>query len=373
MEPYTVIDLFAGCGGASLGFKQAGFGLTAAVELNPIASSSYAQNHPEATLLINDLKLLSTHDILEAARLDVGQCTVIMGCPPCQGFSRHRLKGAGLTDPRNSLVAVFAELVSTMLPAFFVFENVPGLLRTGESPWYSAKDRLAEAGYQISEGIINVLDYGVPQRRRRFAAVGCRLSKVDIDLPFKTHRRPTDTNDLPPWRTVRDAIGELPPLGNGERSSDDPLHFAAIHRDTTLRRFQCIPHDGGSRSSLPAEMQLKCHREYRGHQDVYGRLYWDRPANTLTGGCIQPSKGRFLHPEQDRALTLREAARLQSFPDDYRFAGNKQQIALQIGNAVPPPLAFAIAVRIKEALINRRYSAKGANNSYTSALSLSSA
>lgn len=373
MEPLTVIDLFAGCGGASLGFKQAGFEILAAVESDHIAASTYAVNHPEARLFVNDIRLLSAQDILDGAHSNVGRCTAVIGCPPCQGFSRHRLKCAGQNDPRNSLATVFAELVSTMLPTFFVFENVPGILKTSESPWYSAKDKLTDAGYVIAEGLINAVDYGVPQNRRRFAAIGCRLSGINVMLPLKTHRRPTDGGDLPPWRTVRNAIGDLPPLENGQHSQDDLLHYAPIHRETTLRRFQCIPHDGGSRSSLPVEMQLNCHKGYRGHLDVYGRLYWNRPANTLTGGCIQPSKGRFLHPDQDRAITLREAVRMQGFPDDYQFVGNKQQIALQVGNALPPPMAFAIAAGIDKALINRDHSAKGDNSLYTSALSLSSA
>jgi len=372
MEPLTVIDLFAGCGGASLGFKQAGFKILAAVESDDIAASAYAANHPEAKLFMNDIRLLSAQDILDGAHSNVGRCTAVIGCPPCQGFSRHRLKGVGRNDPRNSLPIVFAELVSTMLPTFFVFENVPGILKTSESPWYSAKDKLTDAGYMITEGLINAVDYGVPQKRQRFAAIGCRLSGINVTLPLKTHRRPTDSGDLLPWRTVRNAIGDLPPLENGQGSTNDPLHCAPIHGEATLERFQCIPHDGGSRSSLPVEMQLNCHKGYGGHPDVYGRLYWNRPSNTITGGCIQPSKGRFLHPNQDRAITLREAARLQGFPDDYLFAGNKQQMALQVGNALAPPLAYAIAVGINEALSNRDYSLNAASNSYTSAFSLSS-
>lgn len=373
MESNTFIDLFAGCGGASLGFKRAGFVLKAAVELDPVGCRSYASNHLETALLINDIRLLSAQDILEKAGLNVGQCTVILGCPPCQGFSRHRLKGSGLDDPRNSLVTVFAEIVSSMHPAFFVFENVPGILKFHESPWYAAKESLTASGYRIVEGIVNAADYGTPQRRRRFTAIGCRLPLVIVDMPpNKTHRDPREGGILPPWRTVRDAISDLPPLGNGEQCVNDPLHCASIHSQATLDRIRCIPHDGGSRRSLPSEMQLECHKKHSGHLDVYGRLWWDKVANTITSGCILPSKGRFLHPEQDRGITLREAARLQGFPDDYRFEGNKQQIALQIGNAVPPSLAHVIALRIKEALDNRAYSVKGANNPYTSSLSSSS-
>jgi len=369
MGSNTFIDLFAGCGGASLGFKQAGFVLKAAVELDPITCRSYADNHPEAALLINDIKLLSAQDILDKAGLDVGQCTVVLGCPPCQGFSRHRLKDSGFGDPRNPLVTVFAEMVISMLPAFFVFENVPGILKIRKSPWHASKERLTASGYNIVEGVVDAADYGVPQRRRRFTAIGCRLPAVIVDIPPKTHSDPREGGVLPSWRTVRDAIGDLPPLGNGEQGGNDPLHCASTHSQATLNRFRYIPHDGGSRSSLPHEMQLDCHKRHSGHLDVYGRLWWDKVANTVTGGCTRPSKGRFLHPDQDRGITLREAARLQGFPDDYRFEGNKQQIALQIGNAVPPPLALAIALSLKIALIDGAYSANGASNLYTSALS----
>jgi DNA (cytosine-5)-methyltransferase 1 len=350
----TAIDIFAGCGGATLGFRNAGFEIRAAVELDSVACSTYRMNHSEVNLLECDVRRLTADQILSAANLESGQTTVLLGCPPCQGFSRHRLKGAGLNDPRNSLVNIFAELVTAMSPPFFVFENVPGIIKSAASPWYSAKKMLMDIGYHITEGIIDAVNYGVPQHRRRFAAVGCRLPSVNMSLPPKTYRPPKEHSNLPVWRTVRDAIGELPPLGNGEASPDDLLHHVPTHKDTTLERFRLIPHNGGSRSSLPPEMQLNCHRGYRGHLDVYGRFFWDKPANTVTGGCIQPSKGRFLHPDQDRALSLREAARLQGFPDDYQFKGNKQQIALQIGNAVPPPLACALALGIKEVLARQQ-------------------
>ena len=359
MKQLTVIDLFAGCGGASLGFKQAGFKILSAVEFDHVAASTYAANNPNTKLFVNDIRYLSAQDILDGANTKVGNCTAVIGCPPCQGFSRHRLKGAGQNDPRNSLPTFFGELISTIRPTCFVFENVPGILQANTSPWYPVRDKLTNAGYKITEGIINAVDYGIPQTRRRFVAIGCRLSEINVTLPLKTHRRPTEGGSLPPWRTVRNAIGDLSPLENGRHSSDDVLHHAPVHSEPTIRRFQCIPRDGGSRNSLPVEMQLNCHRGYKGHSDVYGRLYWDRPANTLTGGCNQPSKGRYLHPDQDRAITLREAARLQGFPDSFQFIGNKQQVALQVGNALPPPLAFAIASSIKELLIGRGSVGKG--------------
>ena len=350
MIPLTAIDLFAGPGGTSLGFRNAGFDIRAAVEADAAAARSYSRNHPEATCLAEDIRDVPPAQILDAADLGASECAAIIGCPPCQGFSTHRLRGMGAADPRNELVEVFAEFVAVIRPAFFVFENVPGLMKHVDSPWAAAKAVLEAKGYRIIEDVLNAADFGVPQRRRRITAIGCRLPEVELLFPQKTHGDPRKGDALPPWRTVRDAIGDLPPLANGERLPIDTLHYAPRHTKESLERFALIPHDGGSRRSLPAHLQLTCHEHHEGHRDVYGRLWWDRPAGTITGGCTQPSKGRFLHPEQDRGLTLREAARLQSFPDSYELEGTKQQIALQIGNAVPAPLAYAIGLAVKAAL-----------------------
>ena len=348
MDSLTAIDLFAGPGGASLGFRRAGFDIRAAVEADRTAAESYARNHPDTPLLTDDIRGLWAAQILSAARLEVGECSVVIGCPPCQGFSTQRLRGAGSDDPRNGLVLVFAELINSIRPEFFIFENVPGLLRRADCPWTAAK-RILEQDYRIRERVLNAADYGIPQRRLRLTAIGSRLPVVRVRFPQRTHRDPRKPGTLPPWKTVRHAIGDLARLENGSGSEADPLHSAPHHRGATLRRFAAIPRDGGSRNSLPEELQLECHRQHDGHRDVYGRLSWDKPAGTITGGCTQPSKGRFLHPEQHRGLTLREAARLQGFPDTYTFSGAKQQIALQIGNAVPPDLAYAVARSVQRA------------------------
>jgi len=349
----TAVDLFAGCGGASLGFRNAGFEVRAAVELDPIAASTYSANHTQVTPLVGDIRQFPASLILQSARLQKGECTVVLGCPPCQGFSTHRLHGSGSDDPRNELVEVFAERVIDVRPLFFVFENVPGLMRQTGSPWPAVRAKLCESGYRVVEDLLNAADYGAPQRRKRLVAVGCRMEGVDPTLPEPTHGKPKP--DRPsngvkhPWLTVRDAIENLKTLANGE-TSGDPLHYAPKHTDDSLARFAAIPKDGGSRRELPENLKLKCHSDHEGHRDVYGRLWWDKPATTITAGCTQPSKGRFLHPEQDRGLTLREAARLQGFPDSYVFTGSKQEIALQIGNAVPPPLAYAVGLAIRRML-----------------------
>ncbi len=349
MVDYTAIDLFAGCGGASRGLRDAGFDVLAALELDEIAIKSYEANHRNTTTLTEDIARGSSQDILSAAGLAIGDCTVVVGCPPCQGFSTHRLRGAGDSDPRNQLIIRFAEIVLGINPQFFIFENVP---RAGgeSSPWQQARRKFEDAGYKVVEDFVDAADYGVPQRRKRFTAMGSRLDHVTLAFPPKTHRDPRSDSSLPEWQTVRRAISDLPSLANGERSATDSLHYAPRHSEASLKRFRAIPQGGGSRRSLPPDLVLPCHEEHNGHKDVYGRLWWNRLAGTITSGCTQPSKGRFLHPVQNRGLSLREAARLQAFPDDYVFLGTKQQVALQIGNAVPPPLARSFAVSIRRAL-----------------------
>lgn len=345
--------MFAGCGGTTEGLKWAGFHVRAAAEFDSIAASTYAVNHPEVELLEEDLREVSRDTIAKVAGVAVGETAVVVGCPPCQGFSTHRLKDSGAGDPRNELVDVFADHVLALQPPFFVFENVPGLLRQSASPWPVVRDRLEQNGYRVIDGTLESADYGVPQRRKRLVALGCRAGSTGLRLPEPTHADPTRGRPpdphLLPWRTVRDAIEGLPPPVS-DRNGHDPLHYLSRHTDSSLRRFAAIPKDGGSRRDLPRALQLRCHENHNGHRDVYGRLWWDRPATTITSGCTQPSKGRFLHPERDRGLTLREAARLQGFPDHYKFEGTKQQIALQIGNAVPPPLSYAIGLAIRDVL-----------------------
>jgi len=166
----TAVDLFSGCGGTTLGLRLAGFDVRAAVELDAKAGETYGANHPDVRLLVGDLREIPPNAILEAARLAGGECSVLVGCPPCQGFSTHRLHDSGSDDPRNDLVGVFADCVVELRPFFFVFENVPGLLRQADSPWADARAELASVGYRIVEGLVNAGDYGVPQRRKRLLA-----------------------------------------------------------------------------------------------------------------------------------------------------------------------------------------------------------
>jgi DNA (cytosine-5)-methyltransferase 1 len=342
-ERPTVIDVFAGCGGGTFGFKEAGYEVRAAVEIDAVACQSYRLNHSEVNLLEQDVRRLNAAQILEAANLKAGETTVLLGCPPCQGFST--LSTVGGEDSRNSLVWRFAALAVDIAPEFVVFENVPGLKNgRGKLRWARAKGLLQRAGYHLVEDIVDAVSFGIPQFRRRLLLLASRNDDRSLAMPEATHAslRIAQSDGLIPWATVRDAIGSLPPIAPGQ-ADNDQLHKATRHNKVALERLRHIPQDGGGRRSLPQHLVLNCHKRCSGHWDVYGRMWWDRPSPTLTSGCTNVTRGRFAHPDEDRAITLREAARLQTFPDSYQFAGSKGEMANQIGNAVPPLLAMVIA------------------------------
>jgi DNA (cytosine-5)-methyltransferase 1 len=350
------VDLFCGPGGLSRGLQEAGFRVVAAAELEPLAADSYRDNFPGTMLWRGDLRALGTSRARrELARLGVrrGQLHLLAGCPPCEGFSRIRTHNGGreVVDDRNDLVRDFARMVQALLPHFVMLENVPAL--ADDQRFKDLLRLLERLGYEHNGGQIkDVSSYGVPQRRRRLVLVAAR-------------RRVARLPDAPPAdsarRSVRDAIGGLP--APRPDTPEDPLHDYTERRSGLVRRrISSVPVDGGSRSSLPPELSLLCHDSSDGFKDVYGRMWWDRPAPTITGGCVNPSKGRFLHPDQDRAITLREAARLQSFPDEhvFRLDGGKYRAAEMIGNALPPAFVERHARPLADALRRERESRTGA-------------
>jgi DNA (cytosine-5)-methyltransferase 1 len=326
------IDLFAGPGGLTLGLKQAGFDVVAAVECDPLAATSYRVNHPEVPVREADIRAVDPIDLLRELALHPGELDLCAGCPPCQGFSSVRtLNGSKFVDdPRNNLIAEYVRFVRAIQPRSIMMENVPGLMK--DHRFAAAVAELVSLGYPADEGtrILNAADYGVPQKRRRLVLLCTRYGTVEFPAPEM------------PRLTVRDAIATLDAAG----SSGDPLHdFPERRSERVLAIIDAIPVDGGSRLDLPASQVLACHRSFTGFKDVYGRMSWNRPSPTITGGCHNPSKGRFLHPEEPRAITLREAALLQGFPADYHFSLDRGKLAAaaMIGNAVPPPLAAAQA------------------------------
>lgn len=340
------IDLFAGCGGLSLGLRQAGFSVRAAVELNPKRAKTYRLNHPDTKMLERDVRSISGCDLLSAAGVR-GTVDLIAGCPPCQGYSRIRRRNGGraVRDDRNDLVIEFGRLILEVRPRAVMMENVPGLEK---DPRFGRLVRsLRGSGYKVDWGILDLQDFGVPQRRSRLVLIGWRGK----DRP--------DLRDLPSARrrTVRQAIGDMSLIPLASR----PIHAYRTYRSKVVKaRIRSIPHDGGSRRALPESLQLSCHKRdamrSHGFKDVYGRMTWDKLSPTITGGCINPSKGRFLHPEKDRAISLLEAARLQTFPIWYKFdiEHGRYPIAEMIGEALPPRFARAAGEFIVMSLQHRR-------------------
>ncbi len=324
----TVLELFAGCGGLALGFKRAGFQTVLAVEWDADACESLRANITErvAQCAVEDIERFPKAD-------------VVAGGPPCQGFSNLGEKVP--YDPRRQLWRHFLRAVEDAEPAVFVMENVPPLLKSQELVEIrKAAERL---GYKVDHWILNAADYGVPQTRKRAIVVGLRDGRPTP--PPQTHvapdRRTLQTAGLPPWRTVRDAISDLPlqPTGNN-------WHIGRNPTPKSLKRYGCIP-PGGNRWDLPPDLMPECwKRKTQGGTDLFGRLWWDRPSVTIRTEFYKPEKGRYLHPVANRPITHREAARLQGFEDDFVFCGSKISVAKQIGNAVPPPLAEAIARHI---------------------------
>lgn len=359
----SAIEIFSGCGGLSTGLEKAGFHILSAVEINPVASQTYRQNHPNVHLIVNDVRKVKASFFLKKFNIKRGELDLLAGCSPCQGFSRLRKGQSADNDPRNQLVFEFLRLVKGLLPKTIFMENVPGLVTTerGQKVFNPVRNELERLGYSIDYAVIDTADYGIPQFRRRFVLLGSRYKKHAISLPKPTHTDPrkiSATNQMLPWKTVRQAFKGLPPLQNGEKSELLPLHHCSLNGDINLKRIKYIPHDGGSRNSLPQNLILPCHKKYpNGYRDVYGRMSWDRPSPTMTGGCTNITKGRFIHPVEDRGISLLEAALLQTFDPDYIFIGNFGQISLQIGNAVPVELARIMGLK----LINYLIKIKGRN------------
>ncbi len=350
MDEY-VIDLFSGSGGSALGFKQAGYNIKVAVDIDEDASRSFKLNFPDAEVFSSDISYITGQTLLNATGQQNGNNIVIIACPPCQGFSTARRKSEGKKDPRNKLINEFLRIVDEIRPMSFVMENVPGLANgNGKALFQSVFSNLQKLGYTMVYEVVHAEDYGVPQRRRRLVLIGTRNKNIRLVFPKRTHCNPEKLTELGllPWETVRDAISDLPPLKAGLADKADFLHKSSSLSELNLERMRKTPKDGGSRTDWPSELVLECHKHVTGYKDIYGRMKWNSPSPTMTGGCVMISKGRFGHPEQHRAISLREAARLQTFPDTYQFVGSVGSIAKQIGNAVPPRLAYNIAETLKK-------------------------
>ncbi|QQS23313.1 DNA cytosine methyltransferase [bacterium] len=359
-----IIDLFAGVGGISTGFKRAGFDVVSANEYNSEIADTYIKNHPGTKVIVEDITKVKTSDLLNGEK----KIDVIVGGPPCQGFSmagrRIRNSGAFLNDPRNELFKEFIRVVKDIQPKIFVMENVAAMLNIHNG---AIRDeiinRFEELGYKTKVHVLLAAEYGVPQLRKRAVFIGNKIG-IDPDelFPEKTHGNDRKN----PYVTIAESILDLPKVNAGSGSFESsylpskkltPYQKARRGKSRKLYNHQATQHDlriidilknikeGEGRSSIPSKLQTKSV-----HSGAFGRLDRNKPAYTITTRFDTPSVGRVTHPTQHRALTPREAARIQSFDDSFIFYGSKSSIGTQIGNAVPPLLAEAIASRISKVL-----------------------
>ncbi len=345
------IDLFSGCGGVTAGLKNADIEVRAAVEINEIAIKTYRENHIDIPVIHDDIRNVTGNRLKKIAKIIDQDLLLLVACPPCQGFSSIR-KG-GDKDERNQLVFQFIRLVEELRPEFILMENVAGMSRGKGKETFNKALKALEPNYICVHDILNAANYGVPQTRRRLVLHGIRRDVyekwrkdgLELELPKQTHIAPykgKKNSNLEEWKKA-DVILGLPPLKAGGICEEEGIynHTCNSMADINIKRIQYIRAHGGTRTCLPENLALSCHKNKSGHTDVYGIMNMTKPAPTITGGCMHYSKGRFGHPIDDRALSAREAARLQSFDDKYIFYGNNSEVALQIGNAVPVDLAKA--------------------------------
>jgi DNA (cytosine-5)-methyltransferase 1 len=332
-----VVDLFCGIGGLSYGLKSAGCKILAGFDLDHTCQYAYETNN-EATFIYRDITKVTKRDIkpLYSKRA----IKVLAGCAPCQPFSSYAFKNKKKDPNKYDLLYEFGRLVKEVKPDIVTMENVPALLKFKLKPVFpDFVKTLEDEGYHVDYKVVYCPDYGIPQTRKRLVLLASKLG--DIHLMERTHTKKT-------YETVRRTIETLPPIVAGGCSPTDALHRCAALTPKNMQRMQATPY-GGSWKDWPEELRLECHKRKEGSSfgSVYGRMRWDEPAPTMTTQCTGFGNGRFAHPVQDRAISAREAALIQTFPLNYRFFENEQAISLTsaaryIGNAVPPRLGEVI-------------------------------
>lgn len=339
------IDFFCGAGGVSCGFSKIGIKVLGGVDIDPKFKQTYESNIGAKFVNedVSNLKVEKLKDLLGVQKED--ENLIFVGCSPCQYYSNLK-SDKKKSEGSRLLLDDFLEFILHYLPGFVFIENVPGLETKEGSPIYRFKKALQEKGYVFDFKVLNAKYFKVPQNRRRFVLIASRVVE-EISLPKQIKEKN-------PLITVKDAIGNyeiFPKVRAGDIDKTHFLHTVSSLSKLNLERVKTTPKNGGSRISWAynSKLQLECYKNHEGHSDVYGRMSWDKPAPTITTRFIYTSTGRYSHPEQDRGISLREGATLQTFPLDYRFySPNKGAIATMIGNAVPPKLAEAIGQSLKE-------------------------
>ncbi|CAM3276122.1 DNA cytosine methyltransferase [Asticcacaulis taihuensis] len=355
IEHLNCVDLFSGAGGFSLGAIQAGFTVKLAIEYNKNAVQTYKHNlgRDEQSPIIfgADITTLSP----EAIKADVYQpdevCDLLLGGPPCQGFSTHRIKGAGVNDPRNNLILTYFSFVREFRPSFFLMENVPGMLWPRHSDYLEAFYKEGQdAGYTVfPPAVLDACDFGIGQRRKRVFILGV-ANDLDANLswpPLPTHGNAKARLTNPHLKQWENCSYAFSPADKGD---ENDVHMK--HGHDLVEAFANTPINGGSRKD--SGRMLPCHKDHDGHKDVYGRINPFEVAPTMTTACVNPSKGRFVHPTENHGITVRQAARIQTFPDSFIFLGGLMAAGQQIGNAVPVELGRFLIDYLKPAITSAR-------------------
>lgn len=334
----NAVDFFCGGGGMTKGLIDAGINVVFGLDYNPACQATY-ENNNHIPYLNQDISQVTGAYLQEVYPiLNDSDDLLLVGCAPCQPFSSQR--HSEVEHVAVNLLNEFGRLVAELLPAHVLVENVPGIEKRGEAVFARFLTTLTQHNYAYEYHVLNAKDYGVPQNRRRLILIASRL--IQPVFPIPTHGP-----GLLPYVTVYDTIHDYPHLEAGHTDKNIPNHRSAALSALNAQRIEATPHDGGGRADWPDALRLACHSNgHAGHTDVYGRMAWNQVSPTLTSKCFSISNGRFGHPEQNRAISLREAASLQSFPDDYIFEGSLQEIGRQIGNAVPVLLAHRIGEQL---------------------------
>jgi len=339
------IDLFCGAGGVTAGFLRAGIKVSLGVDCDVGLKRTYEENN-SVKYLCGDITAINGRELVKEGELNPADKIILSSCAPCQPFSLQNNKNNKGSDSRKDLgyetIRIIEELSKAgIIPEAVFIENVPEFEKS--QVWSEISDKLYANRFTLVAKVVNFANYGVPQNRKRFICMAKKGYK-HFDFPKETHG-----NGRLPYKTVAETFCGLSMIGPGEECENTPNHRTRALSPINVRRISLVPKDGGSRTVLPDELVLDCHKYYKGHQDVYGRMKSDKPSPTVTTRCISITNGRFGHPFENRGISLREAARLQTFPDEFIFKGdNLEQNSKMIGNAVPVEIARIFGQHIKE-------------------------